>query len=50
MVGTRVPFVVFYSDVLNEDRPLTLEQVMLKNFKYSTNPDDKLYNQDKLLL
>lgn len=32
--------------VLNEDRPLTLEQTILKNFKNTTNPTDKLFHHD----
>ena len=32
--------------VLNEDKPLTLEQTILKNFRYSTNAKDKLYTDD----
>jgi hypothetical protein len=33
-------------NVLNEDRPLTLEQTILKYFRYSANVKDKLYTND----
>jgi hypothetical protein len=32
--------------VLNEDKPLTLEQTILKNFRYSANAKDKLFTDD----
>ena len=32
--------------VLNEDKPLTLEQTILKNFRYSVNTKDKLFTDD----
>jgi hypothetical protein len=32
--------------VLNEDKPLTLEQTILKNFRYSENAKDKLFTDD----
>jgi hypothetical protein len=32
--------------VLNEDRPLTLEQTILKHFRYSANTKAKLYTND----
>jgi len=32
--------------VLNEDRPLTLEQTILKYFRYSANAKEKLYTND----
>lgn len=34
--------------VMNEDRPLTLEQTILKYFKPTNNPSDKLFNIDIL--
>ena len=34
--------------ILNEDRPLTLEQIVLQNYRYSTNANDKLFNRDIL--
>ena len=35
--------------VLNQDRPLTLEQFILQNYRYSTNPNDKIFNRDILV-
>ena len=32
--------------VLNEDKPLTLEQTILKHFRFSANAKDKLYTDD----
>ena len=32
--------------VLNEDKPLTLEQTILKHFRYSANAKDKLFTDD----
>jgi hypothetical protein len=35
--------------VLNENRPLTLEQFILKNYRYSINANDKIFNRDILV-
>jgi hypothetical protein len=32
--------------VLNEDKPLTLEQTILKHFRFSANAKDKLFTDD----